>query len=153
MWGRQRFGTLNTGELLGGWALAFDWLCPEMDSAHVASSVQALTDLCDGMERSGSMDPIAGRLDNNHIGVAYGGRGLAALAQEGHLSGAAEDARRARLETAADLVSSFLDLAYPGGAGYEGAMYAIYGMNVSLPFALATERLRGHIGLVSAGRP
>lgn len=145
MWGKPRFCDLNTGELLAGWALAFDWLYPEMDSTQARHNLRALSTLLAEMDRGGCLDAIAWRLDNNRVGVTYGGRGLAALAQEGHLSGAREVEREDRLAAAVEMVSNYLDYAFPGGAAYEGVLYANYGMNTSLPFALATKRLSANL--------
>jgi hypothetical protein len=145
MWGPPCFCDLNTGELLAGWALAFDWLYAEMDSTQVRHSVEALSTLVEKMDQGGCLDDVTWRLDNNHDGIAYAGRGLAALAQEGHLSGAQERGRAQRLSVAADIVSRYLEYAYPGGSGYEGLLYSNYGMNIALPFALAAQRLAAYL--------
>ncbi len=130
---------LNTGELLAGWALAFDWLYQDMNSAQISSNIQALFYLLDNQ----SYDHVAtGLKDNNHIAVCFGGRGLACLALETHCTAPQEADRRTWLIEASSRVIDYFDWGFGDcGAGFEGVFYSMYGLNTSLPFGLATDRL------------
>jgi len=130
---------LNTGELLAGWALAFDWLYQDMTAAQRSGSIQDLLYLLD----SQSYDHIAtGLKDNNHIAVCFGGRGLACLALETHCQPQQESYRRSWLTQATGRVIDYFDWGFGDcGAGFEGVFYSMYGLNTSLPFGLATDRL------------
>ena len=87
-----------------------------------------------------------GWYDNNHLGVIFGAVGLAALALDQDdpiFNQTARDSIAWYRQKAATRVRDYLDASYPGeGAGIEGILYAMYGMNLALPYALATERLR-----------
>ncbi|MBD3161813.1 MAG: hypothetical protein GF328_06875, partial [Candidatus Latescibacteria bacterium] len=130
---------LNTGEMLAGWALAFDWLYQDMTAAQISNNVEALYYLLDNQIYD---DVASGLNDNNHIGVCFGGRGLACLALETHTTLQREGFRQIWLTEARDRVVDYFDWAYGhSGAGFEGVFYSMYGLNTSLPFGLATDRL------------
>lgn len=130
---------LNTGELLAGWALAFDWLYQDMTPAQVAHNVEALLYLL-GTQNYDHVK--TGLNDNNHIAVCFGGRGLACLALETHCTAQQESSRRTWLVEARYRVIDYLTWGFGDcGAGFEGVFYSMYGLNTSLPFGLATDRL------------
>ena len=88
---------LNTGELLAGWALAFDWLYQDMTPAQVSNNIEALFYLLDNQDYA---HVVTGLNDNNHIAVCFGGRGLACLALETHCTPQQETSRSAWLTEA-----------------------------------------------------
>lgn len=130
---------LNTSELLAGWALAFDWLFQDMTPAQITNNIGALFYLLDNQDYSHVM---TGLNDNNHIAVCFGGRGLACLALETHCAPQQDTSRRAWLTEARNRVVDYFDWGFGDcGAGFEGVFYTMYGLNTSLPFGLATDRL------------
>lgn len=130
---------MNTGEVLAGWALAFDWLYQDMTQQQVANNVVALLYLLSNQDYS---RVVSGLNDNNHIAVCFGGRGLACLALETHCTSQQETSRSAWLIEARNRVVDYFDWGFGDcGAGFEGVYYSMYGLNTSLPFGLATDRL------------
>lgn len=130
---------MNTGEMLAGWALAFDWLYQDMTAEQINNSIEALYHLLENQD----YDLVqTGLNDNNHISVCFGGRGLACLALETHLTPQQEVIRRIWLSEARDRVIDYFDWGFGSdGAGFEGVFYSMYGLNTALPFGLATDRL------------
>ena len=140
---------LGYAELLAGHALFYDWCYDYLSSAERAYHARALYHLITDEERM-YLHPYGdwrnGRFDNNHLGVIFGAVGLAALAldqQDPVFDQTARDSIAWFREKAATRVREYLDASFPeGGAGIEGMLYAMYGMNLALPYALATQRLR-----------
>ena len=133
-------GDLGHAELTAGWALVFDWLFDEMGvyQYDVADAVLDLETLLTNTEHHTFSNCWS--IANNHVGIDYSARGLAALALEGHATD--EQNRVAILDEAAYKVRGFLNSSYFNeGSAVEGMFYAQYGLNVALPFALATDRL------------
>jgi hypothetical protein len=130
---------LNAGELLAGWALAFDWLYQDMTPRQISDNIEALFYLLDSQDYTLVM---TGLNDNNHIAVCFGGRGLACLALETHCTPQQETYRRLWLTEARNRVIDYFDWGFGDcGAGFEGVFYSMYGLNTALPFGLATDRL------------
>lgn len=130
---------LNTGEMLAGWALAFDWLHQDMTAAQVSDNIDAIFYLLANQDYS---HVVTGLNDNNHISVCFGGRGLACLAIETHCTPQQEISRSLWLTEAKNRVVDYFDWGFgDSGAGFEGVFYSMYGLNTALPFGLATDRL------------
>ncbi len=153
-WGQDpdRFTSENElgyAELLAGYALFYDWCYDYLSLQERAYHSRALYRLVTGAEDL-YIGPYGdwrnGRFDNNHLGVIFGAAGLAALAldQENPIFDQTARDSIATLRTlAATRVSVYLDAGFPGeGACIEGVLYGMYGLNLALPYALATERLQ-----------
>ena len=140
---------LGYAELLAGYALFYDWcydyLSVSERAYHARAIYHVITDE-DRLYHFAYGDWRYGWYDNNHVGVIFGAVGLAALAldqQDPIFNQTARDSIAWYRQVAATRVRDYLDTSYPGeGAGIEGVLYAMYGLNLSLPYALATERLR-----------
>jgi hypothetical protein len=153
-WGQNpdEFGTptqLGYAELLAGHALFYDWCYDDLSAADRAYHARAIYSLMTDEARlylHAHGDWRNGWYDNNHLGVIFGAVGLAALALDQAdpvFSQTARDSIAWFRQKAATRVREYLDASYPGGgAGVEGLLYAMYGLNLALPYALATERLR-----------
>lgn len=140
---------LGYAELLAGYALFYDWcydyLSVSERAYHARAIYHIITDEVN-LYQFVFGDWRYGWFDNNHLGVIFGAVGLAALAldqQDPIFNQAAQDSIAWYRQAAATRVREYLDASYPGeGACIEGVLYAMYGLNLALPYALATERLR-----------
>lgn len=140
---------LGYAELLAGHALFYDWCYDYLSVAERAYHARALYHLMTDEDRlylHANGDWRNGWFDNNHLGVIFGAVGLAALAldqEDPVFDQTARDSIAWFRQKAATRVRDYLDASFPGeGAGIEGILYAMYGLNHSLPYALATQRLR-----------
>jgi hypothetical protein len=140
---------LGYADMLAGHALFYDWCYDYLSVAERAYHARALYHLITDEERMylhAQGDWRNGWYDNNHVGVIFGAVGLAALALDQDdpiFNQTARDSIAWYRQRAATRVRDYLDASFPGeGAGIEGILYAMYGLNRALPYALATERLR-----------
>lgn len=140
---------LGYAELLAGHSLFYDWCYDYLSVAERAYHARAIYHLMTDEERMYIFpygDWRNGWFDNNHLGVIFGAVGLAALALDQDdpvFNQTARDSIAWYRQKAATRVRQYLDASYQGGgAGIEGVLYAMYGLNLALPYALATERLR-----------
>jgi len=150
-WGQaaETPNVLGYAELLAGYALFYDWcydyLSLQERAYHARAIYHMITDEAH-IYLSGSVDWRTGRFDNNHLGVIFGAVGLAALALDQDdpvFNPTASDSITWCRQRAATRVRDYLDLGFPvEGACIEGMLYAMYGLNLALPYALATQRLR-----------
>ncbi len=151
-WG-QAGGDVNQlgyAELLAGYALFYDWCHDALSLAERAYHARAIYHILTDAENlyyfSHGDWRTASWYDNNHMGVIFGAAGLAALALDQDdpvFDATARDSIAWYRSKAAERVRNYLDVSFPGeGAGIEGMLYAMYGMNLALPYALATQRLR-----------
>jgi hypothetical protein len=140
---------LGYAELLAGYALVYDWcydyLSVSERAYHARAIYHVITDE-ENLYQFAYGDWRNGWFDNNHLGVIFGAVGLAALAldqQDPIFNQTARDSIAWYRKVAATRVREYLDASYPGdGVCIEGVLYAMYGLNLALPYALATERLR-----------
>ncbi len=141
---------LGYAELLAGYALFYDWCYDALSVPERAYHARAIYHMLTDEERLYHFSQgdwrFAAWYDNNHMGVIFGAAGLAALALDQDdpiFNATARDSIAWYREKAAERVRNYLNVSYPGeGAGIEGMLYAMYGMNLALPYALATQRLR-----------
>ncbi len=140
---------LAYAELLAGYALFYDWCYDYLSLPERAYHARAIYHLITDEEHLylfSQGDWRNGWFDNNHLGVIFGAVGLATLALDQDdpvFNQTASDSIAWYRQRAATRVRSYLDASYPGeGAGIEGMLYAMYGLNLALPYALATQRLR-----------
>lgn len=130
---------LIAGEMTGGVALTLDWLYEDLNTLGKADDVAELLEALLNDDFDEYFETC--KNDNNHLGVIYGGRGLAALALEDE-GGVNQTLVDAELDLASSRVRDYFDAAFDDeGMGTEGVYYSIYGLQTALPFALATERL------------
>jgi hypothetical protein len=146
-WGED--DALGYAEVLAGDALFYDWCYDYLSVTERAYHARALYHLITDEARMylyANGDWRNGWYDNNHLGVIFGAVGLAALALDQDdpiFNQTQRDSIAWYRVKAATRVRDYLDASFPGqGAGIEGVLYAMYGMNLALPYALATERLR-----------
>lgn len=140
---------LGYAEMLAAHALFYDWCHDYLSVSERAYHARAIYHLMTNEERMYLFaygDWRYGWYDNNHLGVIFGAVGLAALALDQDdpvFNQTARDSIAWYRDRAASRVRQYLDAGFPGdGAGIEGVLYAMYGLNLALPYALATERLR-----------
>jgi len=136
------WGDLGTGELLVGWSLAFDWLYEEVaEAGRVHQEAENLIRFMQNQEIPGWVSYCNN--DNNHVGIAYGGRVMAALALEGEPNLSISEAQRLEwLEFAVTRLGDYLRDGYGrDGVAFDGLFYANYAMVSALPAALAVNRL------------
>lgn len=139
---------LDYAELLAGYALFYDWcydyLSLQERIYHARAIYHLMTD-AEHMYQFPMGDWRYGWYDNNHIAVVFGAVGLAGLAlDQGDpiFNATARDSIAWYRRRAASRVHDYLTASFPGdGAGIEGVFYSMYGLNLSLPYVLATERL------------
>jgi hypothetical protein len=141
--------SLGYAELLAGYALFYDWCYDYLSVAERAYHARAIYHLITDEEHMylhANGDWRNGWYDNNHLGVIFGAVGLATLALDQDdpvFNQTARDSIDWYRQKAASRVRVYFDASFPDeGAGIEGVLYAMYGMNLGLPYALATQRLR-----------
>lgn len=138
---------LCNGEILAAYAIAVDWLYSGIPRPIVYNLYIRMLDHHNALRYDLYGDNhkwYQCRDDNNHIGIDFGGLGLAALALEGDpCLGLVGEAERYDAQiNAARRVKDYLDASFQGdGSGVEGLMYAMYGLHIALPFALAIDGL------------
>ncbi len=142
---------LAYAELLAGYALFYDWCHDALSLPERAYHARAIYHMLTDEENLYLFQfgdwRYASRYDNNHLGVIFGAAGLAALALDQDdpvFDATARDSIAWYRRKAAARVRDYLDASFPGegeGAGIEGMLYAMYGLNLALPYSLATQRL------------
>jgi len=145
----QAQNELGYAELLAAYALFYDWCHDFLDFRERAYHARAIYRLMTDAPHLYVFpygDWRSGWYDNNHLGVIFGAVGLAALAlDQGDpvFNQTARDSISWFRQKAATRAREYLDASFPiDGAAIEGLLYANYGLNLALPYALATERLR-----------
>lgn len=151
-WGQagDELNQLGYAELLAGYALFYDWCYDALTAPerayHARAIYRMLTDEANLYLFSQGDWRTASWYDNNHLGVIFGAAGLAALTLDQDdpvFDATARDSIAWYRRKAAERVRNYMNVGFPGeGAGIEGMLYALYGMNLALPYSLATQRLR-----------
>ncbi len=129
------------GEFLYGLALAYDWGHPIMTPASRARLGDIVrrraAAIFDAFLSKSTWEATAEA--NNHSMACMGPLGLAGLALWGE-----EPKAKAWVQLAAKKVAAYVEQSFDeDGAGYEGNLYAPFGLEMALPFAAAVRRLGG----------